>query len=83
MSIFRHGLLSNKLLLFALLVELGMIVCFIYVPGVDNLLGGAPIPWQCWVLVAAVGVAIFAYNEARKFLIRNFSDNPLVHYLKW
>ncbi|KAL3100665.1 hypothetical protein niasHT_020944 [Heterodera trifolii] len=82
-SLFRHGFLSNKALLLALLVELALIICFVYMPGVNSFLGGAPIPWHCWAVVAAVGLFINAYNEIRKYFVRNYPQNRIVRCFKW
>jgi len=82
-SVYRQGVCSNRFLILALAVEVILIACFVYVPGLNELLGGAPIPWQCWTVVAAVGVSIFAYNEGRKYCIRAYPESRVVHYLKW
>ncbi|KAL3101482.1 hypothetical protein niasHT_020801 [Heterodera trifolii] len=82
-SLFRHGFLSNKALLLALLVELALIISFVYMPGLNSFLGGAPIPWHCWAVVAAVGIFINAYNEIRKYFVRNYPQNRIVRCFKW
>ena len=44
MSVFKHGLLSNRAMLIALPIELALIVAAVYLPGLNSFLGGAPIP---------------------------------------
>ncbi|KAI3420118.1 hypothetical protein GPALN_003443 [Globodera pallida] len=82
-SLFRHGFFSNKALILALLVELALIICFVYMPGLNHFLGGAPIPWQCWAVVAAVGMFINVYNEIRKYFVRHYPQNRIVRCFKW
>jgi len=82
-SLFRHGFFSNKSLLVALLVELVLINLYVYCPHLNEFLGGAPIPWQCWAIVAAMGIFINVYNELRKLAIRTWPKNRVVQWLKW
>uniref|UniRef100_A0A915DYZ5 Cation-transporting P-type ATPase N-terminal domain-containing protein n=1 Tax=Ditylenchus dipsaci TaxID=166011 RepID=A0A915DYZ5_9BILA len=82
MSLFKHGFLSNKSLLMALVVELVLINIYVYCPGFNEFIGGAPIPLECWGLVAAVGMFIFTYNEIRKWCIRKWPTNSIVRKKK-
>uniref|UniRef100_A0A1I8AYZ5 Cation_ATPase_N domain-containing protein n=1 Tax=Meloidogyne hapla TaxID=6305 RepID=A0A1I8AYZ5_MELHA len=82
-SLFRHGFCSNQALIKALIIELILINCYVYLPGLNEFLGGAPIPWQCWVVVAAVGIFINIYNEIRKYFIRHYPKNKIVRLFKW
>ncbi|KAI1707298.1 e1-E2 ATPase domain-containing protein [Ditylenchus destructor] len=83
MSLFKHGIFANKSLLVALVVELFLINLYVYMPGFNEFIGGAPIPWPCWLIVAGVGLYMFAFNEMRKFCIRRWSRNKYVRWFKW
>ncbi|CAK5081638.1 unnamed protein product [Meloidogyne enterolobii] len=82
-SLFKHGFCSNQALIKALIIELILINCYVYLPGLNEFLGGAAIPWQCWVVVAAVGIFINIYNEIRKYFIRHYPKNKIVRLFKW
>jgi len=60
-----------------------LLLIFVYCPGVNDFLGGAPCPWYCWLIVAAFGTFIFAYNELRKYCIRHWPQNPVVRAFKF
>uniref|UniRef100_A0A914CEV4 Cation-transporting P-type ATPase N-terminal domain-containing protein n=1 Tax=Acrobeloides nanus TaxID=290746 RepID=A0A914CEV4_9BILA len=82
-SIFTHGFFTNSWAWIAIATELIMLGIFIYVPEVNSFLGGAPISWSPWLVVAAMGVVIFIYNEVRKYYIRKYPKNKIVSLFKW
>jgi len=82
-SLFRHGFFSNRPMLVALGIELALICAYVYLPGLNWFLGGAPIPWTCWAVVAAVGLFINVCNEVRKLFIRCCPRNLVVRFFKW
>uniref|UniRef100_A0A915DWP8 P-type Cu(+) transporter n=1 Tax=Ditylenchus dipsaci TaxID=166011 RepID=A0A915DWP8_9BILA len=43
----------------AVIAEIIILLIYVYMPGVHSFLGGAPVPWQCWAIVAAFGVFVF------------------------
>lgn len=55
---------------------------FVYVPGINTFLSGAPVPIYSWLVVAGVSMIIFAYNEIRKLGIRKYPDNFIVKLFK-
>lgn len=91
-SMFTHGIFANKVHRFlvfyvislfqwtivAVTVEIILLGIFVYCPGIDTWLGGAPVPVTSWGVVAAIGLLIFAYNETRKFFIRKAPKNRIV-----
>jgi len=60
-----------------------MLLTFVYCPGVNTFLGGAPCPWYCWAIVAAFGVLIHLINEVRKYCIRQWPMHPAVRWFKF
>uniref|UniRef100_A0A915EEG3 P-type Cu(+) transporter n=1 Tax=Ditylenchus dipsaci TaxID=166011 RepID=A0A915EEG3_9BILA len=82
-SIFTHGLFSNKFTIYAIVAEIILLLIYVYVPGVNTFLGGAPAPWQCWVVVGLFGIFVFGYNELRKYCIRRWPQNNIVRMFKF
>jgi len=82
-SLFSQGVFSNMYIIYSVIIEIALLLIFVYVPGINEFLGGAPCPWYCWAIVAAFGVFIFAYNELRKYCIRHWPMNPIVRCFKF
>uniref|UniRef100_A0A914D2U3 Cation-transporting P-type ATPase C-terminal domain-containing protein n=1 Tax=Acrobeloides nanus TaxID=290746 RepID=A0A914D2U3_9BILA len=82
-SIFTQGFFTNWWSIVAIIIELIMIGIYIYVPVINEFLGGAPISWKPWAIVAAVSIVIFIYNEVRKIYIRKYPKNRIVSLFKW
>jgi P-type Ca2+ transporter type 2C len=69
-SLFRLGLLTNKPLLGAVLVNLALQLLVIYVPFLQGFLGTTALPAADLALCAALGAVVFFVVEAVKLLIR-------------
>ncbi|PAV71365.1 hypothetical protein WR25_24339 isoform C [Diploscapter pachys] len=82
-SMFKHGFFSNKSAIIAVVLEFIMLMVFVYVPGINEFLGGAPVPVWCWVIVAVYSIGIFFFNEIRKYCIRRWPKNPIVRIFKF
>jgi len=66
LSVWSVGLLSNRLLLAGIAVEVAMIAVLAYVPGVDQVFSTAPIgPWH-WLLLLLWPVLVLGVDEAHK-----------------
>ncbi|MBI5772485.1 MAG: cation-transporting P-type ATPase [Verrucomicrobia bacterium] len=72
-SAFRLELFSNPLLLWALLVEITLILAITYTPWGNLAFGTAPIPATVWWLAAACAVVMLLLEEFRKWLVRRTS----------
>jgi sodium/potassium-transporting ATPase subunit alpha len=69
LSVFQQGM-SNGVLNFGMVFTL-VLGCFIlYVPGMDNVFGTAPIQFLHWCPAMPFCVFIFLYDEVRKYFIR-------------
>lgn len=80
-SLFQHKL--NYITFAAVFIELCMLIIFVYVPGVNTILGGS-MPWgYSWLPCLGAGVFIWIYNEARKWYIRKNSKTRLAKMLYW
>jgi sodium/potassium-transporting ATPase subunit alpha len=80
-SLFQHKL--NYITFAAVFIELCMLIIFVYVPGVNTLLGGS-MPWgYSWLPCLGVGASIWIYNETRKWYIRKNPKSRLAKMLYW
>ncbi|KAM5237520.1 sodium/potassium-transporting ATPase subunit alpha-4-like [Ctenodactylus gundi] len=75
-SVFQQGM-KNKVLLFGLLEETLLAAFLSYTPGMDVALRMYPLKITWWVCAMPYGIVIFAYDEIRKFTIRNQSGGWL------
>lgn len=69
-SVFRIGLLSNRLVLWGILVELVLLAVLIYTPFLQPIFNTAPIYIREWVYLFAWTPVIFFLDELRKAIIR-------------
>uniref|UniRef100_A0A915DZB5 Cation-transporting P-type ATPase C-terminal domain-containing protein n=1 Tax=Ditylenchus dipsaci TaxID=166011 RepID=A0A915DZB5_9BILA len=46
-SLFTHGFFSNKLIIWAVIAEIVILCVYVYMPGVNSFLGGAPVSCIC------------------------------------
>lgn len=76
-SIWRHGLTSNTITIFGLCLEFCLVIIFVYVPGVQDIMGASAVSFEPWVIALAVGVALWVYGETNKKKCR---DNK---HTKW
>lgn len=75
-SVFQIGLLSNRFLILAEALGVGIVSCISYIPALQNLFGTAPLQLADWELMTAFGVVLFVAEELRKFVVRRlYSKN--------
>lgn len=81
-SLFQHGI-TNLSTIVAVIVEICLVAVFIYVPGVNFVLGVSPPTGYVYLAPLILGVLIWGFNEWRKFHIRNWPRTILAKVLKW
>ncbi|GMR36302.1 hypothetical protein PMAYCL1PPCAC_06497, partial [Pristionchus mayeri] len=81
-SIFSHTV-ANPWILIGATVSLALTVFFVYVPGVNSVMGTAGPPPFVWTFPLFVGLLLLFFNEIRKLLIRRNPKNEAVRFLKW
>jgi magnesium-transporting ATPase (P-type) len=70
-SILALGPASNRLLVGAVVAELGALAVFVYSPLMRTVLGHHPLGLRLWLLVLVAPVALTVSEEARKALLRS------------
>jgi len=68
-SIVHQGML-NPHLIFGLFFETGLAAILCYTPGLDKGLRMYPLRWQWWLPALPFSLAIFIYDEIRKYILR-------------
>ncbi len=64
------GWLSNRSLLLSIAVEIGLILCLIYVPGLAAIFDHRRLPGWAWMWLAAFPVALYGLDWMRKSIQR-------------
>lgn len=72
-SCFTRGLLSNRLILPAILIEIGIILWIVYTPWGNHLFGTSPIDGGVWLIAVFFAAAMLLMEELRKWLVRRKS----------
>ncbi|GMS84083.1 hypothetical protein PENTCL1PPCAC_6258, partial [Pristionchus entomophagus] len=81
-SIFSHTV-ANPWILIGTSISLVLTVFFVYVPGVNTIMGTSAPPPFVWTFPLFVGLLLLFFNETRKLLIRRLPKNKIVRTLKW
>jgi Ca2+-transporting ATPase len=66
LSVFAIGFFKNLYAIGAIIISIGMLLAFMYVPFIQQYLHMSPIMWQDWIAVAIVTCIVFIYEEMRK-----------------
>ena len=66
----RHlGWLSNSMLIRAVLIEILLILAFIYVPPLYNIFGDSPLPAKAWIMLGFYPVVLYSLEWIRKLIL--------------
>ena len=85
-SIFRHGVMNNAATVYGTMVELCLLVILVYVPGVQDVMGAAPVDYVPWLIGAGSGVLTWIYSESIKYYARrqpHGHKTGFVRFLAW
>ncbi|MHB9004040.1 MAG: cation-translocating P-type ATPase, partial [Coriobacteriia bacterium] len=69
-SIVKVGLFTNRLLLWGIIVEIGIIIALVYVPPLAGVFGHGPLNVQDWILLVALSPTLLVADEIRKYFVR-------------
>jgi Ca2+-transporting ATPase len=72
-SFFKLGVFSNKWLIYADIVSLGLLMAVLYVPVLRGPFHVVPIGWEDWRLILPISVTGFISIEAIKLVLRRMS----------
>ena len=70
-SVFRVGLFSNRLVLYGIAAELGVLLGLILIPPLPALFGLAPLAPAEWGVLLVFPPVMLGLEEARKWLVRS------------
>jgi calcium-translocating P-type ATPase len=69
-SIFTVGLLSNRLILLGVAVEVALILAIVYTPWGQAIFGTAALPLEVWLFMLPFAASMLLLEEARKLAVR-------------
>ncbi|VDN52657.1 unnamed protein product, partial [Dracunculus medinensis] len=81
-SFFQHGV-NNTVTIYAVVIEVLLIIIFIYTPGIQFVMGSSPPPYKAWYFCIGSGICLWVFNEMRKYGIRHWPKHNLVRLFKW
>ncbi|HOP08613.1 MAG TPA: cation-transporting P-type ATPase, partial [Candidatus Methanofastidiosa archaeon] len=70
LSIFRQGFFSNKKIIVGIIVEIVLIMLFVYVPPIQAILGTQALGFKEWLFLVPFAVFLFVAEEFRKYMLR-------------
>ncbi len=81
-SVFKHGF-SNIVTIYGVILELALILVFVYVPKVQGVWGSTDVSWEPWIISLITGIILLIYNEGRKWKNQTDPTSKINHYLMW
>ncbi|KAJ3447414.1 sodium/potassium-transporting atpase subunit alpha [Anaeramoeba flamelloides] len=83
LSLFQQGLKNNKALISGLIFETVLVCLFIYLPGVNQVLGAEPLKFQYWLVAIPFSILIFLYDEGRKYFLRKTANGWVERFTQY
>ena len=71
LSVFKIGFFKNKQAIASILISVGILLSFMYIPLFQRYLHMSPIELQDWMMVAIWVLIVFFFEEARKSESKN------------
>lgn len=78
-SLFHHGF-NNMVFNYGVLQESTLIVLLVYVPGLQYAFKTESIEGESWAIAVPFALALWGYDELRKFIMRTYPDGE---FKKW
>ncbi|MEI7890977.1 MAG: cation-transporting P-type ATPase [bacterium] len=66
LSVFAIGFFKNMYAIGAIVISVGMLLMFMYVPFLQKYLHMLPITWKDWIAVLVATIVVFVFEEGRK-----------------
>jgi len=70
LSIFQQGFFSNNKIIIGIIVEIVLIMLFVYVPPIQSILGTQALGLKEWLFLVPFAVFLFVAEEFRKYILR-------------
>ncbi|MBF0494307.1 MAG: cation-transporting P-type ATPase, partial [Candidatus Omnitrophica bacterium] len=77
-SVFKIGILGNKLLLWGILFEIVFTIALVYMPFFQKVFATTAIGWKDWAILFAFMVVIFIAEELRKAFMNRKQKTPVI-----
>jgi magnesium-transporting ATPase (P-type) len=82
-SIFRHPMTENVVMMYGMLIETALMIIFLFVPVLNALLVGIPMPGKFFALPLLSWGSLFILSEGRKWIVRKYPNGLAHRYLSW
>lgn len=82
-SVFKHGIFKNVVMLYGVLVEFLLLMLFIYVPGLQDVMETENVSWYGWLPFVGTVVTLWTVVEVRKYFYRRHPDNRVLKLLSF
>lgn len=69
-SVFTRGIFDNRLILWGVGLEIGLLMAFDYILWGNLLLGTAPVPGTLWLFILPFATGMLVLEEMRKWIVR-------------
>jgi len=74
--ILQHGLTNNVQVFYGVAIEFFLIIIFVYVPGVQTIMGSETVSWVPWVTSFILGFLLIGFSEGKKYYFQKYPDSP-------
>jgi len=78
-SVMSLKFLSNRLLIMGVLIMVALQIAYTYLPVMNYVFQSSPIAWPQWVVILALGVALYLIVEIEKWITSLTSRSPQMH----
>ncbi|MBI4377630.1 MAG: HAD-IC family P-type ATPase [Nitrospinae bacterium] len=75
-SVFKAGLSKNRFVLFGIMIEILLILLFIYIPFLQKVFGLAPLGVWDWLFLLILSPVVLLAEEGRKLFLRLLRRHP-------
>eukprot|EP01137_Pigoraptor_chileana_P031787 Opistho-2@20183 len=79
-SLFKHGIMGNKVLLRSILISMAIMVFVVFLPALNDGIGSSPpTPAYMWLMPLPFMVVFFFLFEAKKYGLRHLPTTSWFH----
>ncbi|KAF1326577.1 putative hydrolase, partial [Globisporangium splendens] len=69
-SLFKHGVFTNAVMIYGALLSLSIAVILVYVPSLQGVMGSASVDYVPWLIALCTGSITWIYRESTKYVTR-------------